>query len=90
MIERTRPEQMGNKQPVSLKHWLLEISCQRLEGRSQLSGITGFGTQVVRFRQKGPRKCVGEGRGVALTHVLLAKDKLHPFLSYLIQEQATS
>lgn len=90
MVERTGPEQMGYKQPVCLKPWLLEISCQRLEGRNQLSGITGFRTQVVRFWQKGPRKCMGKGRGVALSHVLLAKDQLHPFLSYLVQEQATS
>lgn len=52
MVERTGPEQMGYKQPGCLKPWLLEISCQRLEGRNQLSGITGFRTQARGFGRR--------------------------------------
>lgn len=45
---------------------------------------------VRRFQQKGPRMWVGEGREVALSHVLRAKDKLYPCLSYFVQEPGTS
>ena len=41
--------------------------------------MTGLRTWVVRsFQQKGPSICGGEGNGVTLSHVLLAKDQPHP------------
>lgn len=46
--------------------------------------MTGLGTWVVRsFQQKGPSICGGEGNRVTLSHVFLAKDRLHPCPSHL-------